>query len=307
MNHNESIPILFLAYNRPSETKRSFQHIEKIRPTKLYVSLDGPKEGDSEDIVKCKQVEEIVKQIKWPCEVRYLKQEENLGCRAGVNTALNWFFTNEEMGVIIEDDILVSVNCFNFICTMLKTYENDSNIMLVTGCNNLNTYKSKHSFHFSRIGSVWGWGSWRKAWETHDPEMKNWPDIKKSKILFKKLPPEQARHRERTGDLVYSGQISSWSYPFTITRIINDGYSIVPSKNLIVNIGFNENATHTKTSNSVFEKLSTHKIEIANIQHPNLIKPDKRFDKLLFSSHSSGSKNFFYSISQIKRLVKKFI
>ncbi len=37
------VPILFLAYNRPEITKITIKNIKKIRPYKIYISIDGPK------------------------------------------------------------------------------------------------------------------------------------------------------------------------------------------------------------------------------------------------------------------------
>lgn len=118
----------------------------------------------------------------------------------------------------------------------------------------------------------------------HDQHMLNWPDIKASGILKTKLPTSRAAYRERTGDLVYSKKLDTWDYPFTLTRIVNDGLAVIPTVNLIENIGFNQNATHTQLK----PKYIVNKVGpfTDNIIHPNNFKINENFDQIVFRNNN---------------------
>jgi len=283
-------PLLYLAYNRPEETNRSFSAIRKLGIKKLYIALDGPKSDRSSDFNLCGQVRDIVMQVDWDCKVQYLFRENNMGCRYAVSSALDWFFSQETSGVIVEDDIIMSDDAYAFISILLDRFQEEPRVMMVSACNLLNEYNSGSDYHFSKTGGVWGWGTWRRAWALHDPEMKDWPDIKNSGILYEKLPTDQAAHRTETGDAVYYKGLDSWSYGLTIRRIINDGLAVVPRVNLIDNIGFNDSATHTTRTNPAFEKMKPQTISVLDLNHPAAVEADARYDKMVFDLNKSASK-----------------
>ena len=106
--------VLFIIFNRPDTTQKVFEAIRKSKPSKLYVAADAARRGNPDDEEKCKQVRRVVHEIDWECDVRTLFQEKNLGCRLGVQAALNWFFKQEEMGIILEDDCLPNESFFSF-------------------------------------------------------------------------------------------------------------------------------------------------------------------------------------------------
>ena len=128
-------PVLFLIFKRAETTKKVFERIKEAKPPKLYIAADGPRRDRPEEVAKCVETRKIVENIDWPCEVYRLYREENLGCGKGVSSALDWFFDNEEQGIIIEDDILPNIDFFKYCDEMLELYKNDERIQLITGRN----------------------------------------------------------------------------------------------------------------------------------------------------------------------------
>ena len=110
-----SIPVLFVIFNRPDTTRQVFEAIRNVRPPKLYVAADGPRKSFPADANKVEEVRRIATQIDWPCEVKTLFREENIGCKMAVSESISWFFDNEEMGIILEDDCLPHHDFFHFI------------------------------------------------------------------------------------------------------------------------------------------------------------------------------------------------
>lgn len=242
------IPILLLIFNRPDMTFKVFEEIKKCRTTKLFIAADGPRESVAKDKEKCGQAREIIGQVDWNCEVKTLLREHNLGCRMAVSSAIDWFFKNEEKGIIVEDDILPDPTFFKFCEELLEYYKDDERIMMISGDNfQFGGNRAEYSYYFSRYSHIWGWASWRRAWNHYDINMKSWPEVRKGKLLFNILDDKrQVSYWSRIFDKAYKGKINSWDYQWLFACWLQNGLTILPKVNLVSNIGFGNNGTHTK-------------------------------------------------------------
>ena len=250
------VPILFLVFNRPDKTKQVFKSIRSIKPKKIYVACDGPREDNRDDPGKIKKVKAITEEIDWDCEVQRLYREKNLGCGKAVSLAITWFFEHEELGIILEDDCLPNPTFFKYCEILLNKYKNESQIMHISGSNlNLVDPSFEDSILFSKVSFIWGWATWRRAWDCYNFEMDSWPELRqKTKLLSKTFFDDKTiKFRTKLFDNVYNKQIDTWDYQWLYTLIENDGYAIVPKNNLINNIGFSKDATHTVKRNNQFE------------------------------------------------------
>jgi hypothetical protein len=261
-------PILFIIFNRPSQTKRVFESIKNVKPKELYIAADGPRINNEKDSINCKLTREIVQNIDWECNVHYLLREKNLGCKIAVSNAINWFFTNTEEGIILEDDCLPNESFFNFSSLLLEKYRNDNEVMHIGGTN----FQSKKidcndSYYFSRITHIWGWATWRRAWEKYDIQMNDFTS-KKLKSIFteNKLNPSSFTYFFNALSKVKKSKIDTWDYQWTYTVWKENGLAIIPVENLVSNIGFDSNSTHTFEGGEIYGNLTTKKIE--NIIHP---------------------------------------
>lgn len=292
-------PVLFICFNRPEETAESFAVIRSARPKELFVSIDGPR--NEAEKTQVDEVQRITEQVDWDCSVSYLVHTENQGCRNAVNQAIDWFFTHVEAGIILEDDIVPSDSFFGFCSLLLERYMDDKRIMLITGNNLLGESNCMHSYFFSKIGAIWGWATWRRAWQLHDKEMSSWPTVKESPISKQILPEELWEERVRIFDRVYHGKIDTWDYQFTYTRLINSGLSIVPKWNMIKNIGFNDKATHTESAPVNIDNKSR-SIDLIKVDHPLVVIPDLEFDRQIFENRQNSPTLGSRIISKIKSL-----
>ena len=275
-------PVLFLVFNRPDVTRRVFEKIREVQPKQLFIAADGPRQSHLEDVEKCKEVREIVSCIDWDCQVSTLFREENLGCGQAVNTAITWFFDTIEQGIILEDDTLPERSFFYFCSALLKKYEDDKRIMMVCGNNGLGRWETRYSYFFSQLGAIWGWATWRRAWKLYDFYVKKWQIAKRDKVLFSVFRDEnRAAYRETILDNIYAGKIDTWDYQWSFTRLTNSGLSILPSANLICNIGFGEDATHTKQKPKKYKSQTIYPSSFPLI-HPDFVVSDECFDKKLF-------------------------
>jgi hypothetical protein len=237
--------VLFIVFNRFETTREVFDSIKKARPPRLYIASDGARPSKGDEDKKVKKIREyIIANIDWKCDVKTLFREENIGCRLAVSGAISWFFRNEEMGIILEDDCLPSQSFFWFCEEMLKKYKNDKRIFYVTGYNSQNVWNaSKHDYFFSHIGSIWGWATWRRSWNEYDINMGDIDDFIENDGFINLFGNKIGKRRLL--EIVGSKTIDTWDYQFSYVAHKNNALACIPSCSLIKNIGFGEDATHT--------------------------------------------------------------
>jgi hypothetical protein len=273
-------PVAFLIFNRPDTTARVFEAIRQAKPPKLLVVADGPRTDRPDDVEKCKDARAIIEKVDWDCEVLTNYSDVNLGCKSRVSSGLNWVFDTVEETIILEDDTLPEQTFFQFCDIMLSKYREDERIMMISGTNFLGKWKSNiQSYHFSYYGGIWGWASWKRAWKYYDRDMKLWADQEIQKRVRDVLASHrQFMSREKIFWAAFKGNIDTWDYQWGFARLVQSGLSIVPSVNLISNIGFGENATHTKSPNAELANLNTTSLEFPLKINP-FVAVDREYDK----------------------------
>jgi hypothetical protein len=143
-----------------------FERIRAIKPHKLFIAADGPRLDRSAEIEKCLQAREIISQIDWQCELKTLFKAENSGPFWGPVSAISWFFKEVEEGIILEDDCLPDLSFFTFCEQLLEYYRNETKIMHISGSNfQFGQKHGKDSYYFSKYTHVWGWATWKRAWQ----------------------------------------------------------------------------------------------------------------------------------------------
>ncbi|WP_342071496.1 hypothetical protein [Yoonia algicola] len=263
-------PVLFLVFNRPDTTSLVFDAIRQARPQRLYVAADAARDGKEGEAERVALVREIVMAVDWPCEVKTLFREKNLGCKYAVSGAISWFFEQEPAGIILEDDCLPSQSFFWFCQEMLDRYQDDDEIMAVTGTNITSRIKFDGSYFFSNYALMWGWASWARAWKKYDLELESWPSDDDGKLLRELRPGNYAfqvtwkRLLQRT----YEGEIDTWDYQWIYSCWRHRGLTIAPTVNLVRNLGFSDDATHTFGFDPIRSNLALNELNWP-IVHPN--------------------------------------
>ena len=279
--------VLFLVFNRPDTTNKVFEKIRQAKPSRLYVAGDGPRVGYNEED-KVAKTREITTRVDWPCEVKTLFRDKNLGCKNGVSTAITWFFDHEEQGIILEDDCLPHLDFFSYCEDLLDRYSKDERVSAITGNNFQNgNWRGEASYYFSKYAHCWGWATWRRAWQLNDGNIKFWPEWKKSKDWLDHIPDKvERKHWQKIFDRVYANEIDTWDYPWEASRQYKGSIAATPNVNLVSNIGFGEGATHTKSKKSPFSKMPTY--ELNPIIYPKKVERDLVADRWTFDYHYGG-------------------
>ena len=274
-------PVLFLVFNRPDTTQRVFDAIRAARPPRLYVAADGPRAGRAGEAARCEAVRRIATAVDWPCELVTLMRPTNLGCKRAVSSAITWFFEREPEGIILEDDCLPDPSFFGYCDELLERFRDDERIMCISGDNFISgSWQPDASYYFSRFNHIWGWASWRRAWQRYDVDMRAWNPVEAAMLLGQVFPRDRlARIYWREAfDRVTKGEIDTWDYQWTFACWREAAVTCLPRVNLISNLGFGTDATHTVTAENTLANLPTEAIQLPLV-HPQLIEITEQADR----------------------------
>jgi len=276
-------PVLFLVFNRPDTTAAVFEAIRKARPKQLFVAADGPRGDKPGEDELCKKVRDIVTCVDWDCKLQTLFREQNLGCGKAVSSAISWFFENVEEGIILEDDCLPDLSFFNYCAVLLERYRDNRKVMHIGGTNlQFGRQRGEGSYYFSLISHVWGWATWKRAWDLYEFDLRNTGKITGAQF-------ETAFNHDQTViknykdifDLMRKGEIDTWDYQWFYSIILNNGVAVSPNVNMIQNIGFRNDGTHT-INETDWNKLNIAK-PLYNFDHPANIGIDFDADAYTFT------------------------
>lgn len=239
-------PVAFIVFNRPDTTKQVFECIREAKPTKLYIISDAPRIGRDDDVEKVRETREYVEShIDWDCEVHKNYAETNMGCKMRVSSGISWVLEQEESTIILEDDIVPTQDFFRFCHDMLEYYADNERVMMISGANYVKDYKIEDQYTFSCFAGIWGWATWRRAWKNYDVDIKGWPETDKSGEFRAVQDGLAYMFLKKHMDDVYNHTKDTWDYQWDYCRFKAHGLGVVPKENMIKNIGFGEDATHT--------------------------------------------------------------
>ena len=299
-----SVPVLFLVFNRPELTSNVFDRIRTCRPNRLFIAADGPRQNVPGDIEKCSQVRKIVSNIDWPCKVETLFRDENMGCGRAVSSAITWFFKHVEAGIILEDDCLPDLSFFPYCEELLNYYRQNEKVLMISGCNlHQPPPATPYSYFFSRFTHIWGWATWRNRWEEYDFDLKSWAEHRHKRTLRKRMRKDAAVYWSHIFDRMYEGEIDTWDHQLSYLSFITDKANVIPAVNLVANIGFGTEATHTMNDKSVNSRIKTSAIAFP-LQHPREVQIQSQADRRI--QVQQFQKPYFawrYRLSRLKRFV----
>jgi hypothetical protein len=281
-------PLLLIAWRRPHTLRQVIDAIRPVAPTRLFVACDGPnpeRPGEAEKVAATRAV--IEHEIDWPCQIDRLYSNVNQGCRLGVSRAITWFFEQVEEGIILEDDCVPHPDFFPYCATLLERYRHDTRVWCISGNNFQNgQWRGDGSYYFSRYNHCWGWASWRRCWQHYDADLSQWPALRDSGLLntIFEDPLERNYWSRIWQRLVDEGSPDSWAYRWTFTCLANGGLTALPNRNLVRNVGFGCDATHT-----IYESSPTLIDEgLEGTEAPGFLLRDSRADRYSFDHIFGG-------------------
>ena len=282
----DSAPVLILFFNRPNTLKKVFDVVRKVKPKTLLLYQDGPR--NKEDETKIQECRNIVTDIDWECDVHTLFQKNNFGCDPSEYISQKWAFTIVDKCIILEDDDVPTESFFGFCTLLLNEYEKDERISIISGMNHFGKYKNDScDYIFTKNVSIWGWATWKRVVDKWDS---NYSEYIKSKKQFSK----KYKKDYPTGMLcksidkhIKSGK-EHYETILIYNHLVNDQLAIVPTQNMIVNIGNNpEGGTHSSTSinklpNAIKKIFLLKKYNISSIKLNCDVSEDRVYSKKVY-------------------------
>jgi len=300
--HELTTAVLFLVFNRLDTTQQVFKTIQQAKPPRLYIAADGPKQNKDGEAETVQIVRDFVmNNIDWECEVKTLFRDDNLGCKKAVSGAISWFFENEEMGIILEDDCLPTQSFYWYCDNLLKYYQYDMRVWHISGDNfQQGVIHGDGSYYFSRFSHIWGWATWADRWRNYDVEIRSLDKFKTDNVIHNFFSsPSTRQYWLNVFDSVAQNRVDTWDYQWIFTCWKNNGLSVLPNVNLVKNIGFGVDATHTMDSNS----------EMSNLEHSDMELPVKHCSMLVANQKADDyTENRMFSNKPIMvRVIRKIV
>lgn len=308
-------PILLLVFNRPRITSIVFNRIREVKPSKLYVAIDGPRKHVPTDKENIEAVKAIVTNVDWPCETHYLFHEENLGCTKSGVTAWKWLFSQEDRMIFVEDDGLATLEAFYYVDDLLERYKDNNRILYIGGENFGPKYGDK-SYFFSRYPAASMFmGTWKRVFDLYDYNLDSYEEVLKTKeyrdaFLTKteflvmnqwfsgyRRPIKKGKAFRRN---TYDTQMDYLAYRY-------NGYSIYPNVNMVSNIGLDAGANNNVSTKSDFYKEYAYREvgELGPIKYNDDVIIDPEFEKAFFKKRMMYLRPWWYEY-MIATILKYF-
>ncbi len=295
-------PVLFLVFNRPERTRQVFEAIRAAQPSHLFVAADGPRPHRLAEAERCEQVRAIATAVDWPCEVHTLFRESNLGCGRAVSEAISWFFDHVPEGIVLEDDCLPDASFFDFGTALLERYRGDRRVFKIAGTNPVGSWPgfAGANYFFSSYGYSWGWASWRDRWACFDLNIADWPSFERSSHA-RHYP--FSRQRNQGFRATHAGLIDTWDYQWHYTISCNHGLVVIPTINLVRNIGFEPEATHTRNAMSLYSRNPVGRLEPPFVPPPCML-PEHPFERAMYRviAHEARREWISRQLTRVRRL-----
>lgn len=255
------VPVVLVAFNRPDKLRRTLDRVRAAAPDRLFLLADAPRPDRPDDAERCAAVREVLATVDWDCRVERYYAETNLGCEASVELGLDRVFSSVDRAIVLEDDCLPDPTFFRYCAELLERYADDERVWQIAG----NSYTvpkeffGGDSYAFSPFASVWGWATWSRAWKAHRAVFTR---DHATAGAFRTMPPERTEpaliprgaletasgHRYFTEVAATTdGTVFSWDSHWWVSMLTHGGLAVSPAVNLVENIGFDGDATYTRT------------------------------------------------------------
>ena len=306
-------PVAVFTFNRPELTQRLLDVLSKIKPRRILVVSDGARPDVPGDAEKCHAVRRLFDDLNWECLIEKNYAESNMGSFARNSSGLNWVFENVEEAIILEDDCLPDPSFFPYCAELLEKYRFDPNIGLISGNNFLNLERKSNlpSYFFSSYATTWGWASWRRTWQQVDLSMPYWPAFRDSGELRAAVHSrEEVKYWKKIYNAIEKKKMkNAWDYQLMLACFKFNMLTIVPSVNLVSNIGYGPDATHCKNASSPLNDIPRGKLEFP-LSHKEKVRANGLTDYKIFSVRFQFKKRSLYirfrgNLLRVKRILNR--
>jgi hypothetical protein len=246
--YKTDIAVLMLFFNRPETFQQAFAAVKAARPSRLFLYQDGAREGnkkDKEGMEACRRIASD-ENIDWECDVHRHYCEHNQGCDPSGYLSQQWAFSLADKVAVIEDDVVVAPTFLPFCKEMLDRYEHDERITMVAGFNTDEvTPDVPYDYFFTSAFSIWGWASWRRVVDKWDGTYSFMRDDFNRRQLASLVKARGYRgdFMRMCTDHAAAGK-PFFESVFWSSMLMNSGLAIMPTRNMVSNVGATADSTH---------------------------------------------------------------
>lgn len=235
------VPCLIVGFARKDGVLRTIETLGRAGINIVYLAIDGPR-NQTQALLQ----EEMIRAANALAEsngisLNIWKRTTNLGVAASVITAIDWFFSKVENGLILEDDLYFDEQFITFATSALSEYENDKNIWIVSGSNFQHELARNNIVGWSTYPIIWGWATWKDRWSEMRVSFS-------SPWKYGRIDADKAvENFWRTGfERSHAGKIDSWAAPLAAVQHARKKLTVIPPVNLVGNLGADDEASHTR-------------------------------------------------------------
>lgn len=279
IDKDTGVAIIF--FNRPECVSKVFESVRKAQPPKLFLIQDGAR-GDR-DVEKVEACRKIVENVDWECEIFKNYSNENLGCGKRMSSGITWVFEHVEKAMILEDDCVPNESFYRFCDETLEKYKDDKRILMISGMNHWGEWNCQADYLFAYSGSIWGWATWKRAWDKFDFSVAAINDSEVQKMLMSGIEPRHVakndilKWKETNVKVMSNQKISYWAHQWRLVKFLYHNLCIIPKVNLISNVG-DVDATHPSNGEACeYHHLATKSLNFP-LKHPDYIFQDFSYD-----------------------------
>lgn len=291
-------PILLFVYNRPSHTKQTVDRLIQntlSEKSNLIIYSDGPK--NSEDIVKVKEVRELIKTIKGFKSISLIPQESNLGLSNSIIKGVTETLKKFEKVIVLEDDLLTSKYFLEFMNEGLQLFKDEDKVASIHGyVYPLNSNKINQPF-FIKGADCWGWATWKNKWKILNTDG--------SELLKKLSNSGQKKEFNFRNNYNYFkmledqvlGKNDSWAIRWHASAFLENKLTLYPPISLVHNIGNDNSGFHSGNTTIYDTELKDERIYLNKIPVEESTEAKEAFEIFFKSSKERKYKQIIKKIA----------
>lgn len=184
-------PIIVPVYDRSEHLKKCIESLQKNSLAKdsiLYIVSDAAYKKEHEE--KINKVREYASTVSGFKEVRLLFRKTNMGEADSLGAALSDIYKWSDRFILLEDDIIVSIDFLRYMNDGLDYYKDDPQIMAICGFRTMFKLPKGYNqdVYFYPCNSPWGFASWKNKWTKIDSKYYDrYSELKKDSKRFKEF------------------------------------------------------------------------------------------------------------------------
>ena len=234
---DERIPVGVFAYNRPQHLRLTLEALGRsgsLEGFEFHVFCDAPRTPEAADGVE--QVRGVAREWVNNIGGELILREENMGF-GNLTAGINDLCARYGWAIVIEDDIVVAPDFLDYMRAGLERYRDEPKVSMITGFMFQVDNDPKPGSLFISFASVWGWATWKRAWDQYERTPSGWRDLLND--------PAERRRFDLDGRFGFygalegtqTGKLDTWDVQWYYAMFKAGGLCLAPWRSLVWNTG----------------------------------------------------------------------